>query len=200
MLTDTAGLFTADPKHVDDASLIEEIVEVDAALEQLAGGAGTARGSGGMASKLQAAKIAAWSGVRAVIAAATADNVVVDALDGKSVGTAFAPRPQRLSSRKLWIAFAQGARGSHRRRRRCAQRARQRGPLAARRRRTRGRRQLRRRRRGRDRRRARRPCSPRASAATPRPNSVPSPGVAPPTSPTAFPHEVVHRDDLVVLP
>ncbi len=111
MLTDTAGIFTADPKQVDDASLIEEIVEVDAALEQLAGGTGSARGSGGMASKLQAAKIAAWSGVRTVIAAATADNVVADALDGKSVGTAFAPRPQRLSSRKLWIAFAQGARG-----------------------------------------------------------------------------------------
>ena len=40
-----------------------------------------------------------------MIAAATADNIVVDALDGKSVGTAFAPRQQRLSSRKLWIAF-----------------------------------------------------------------------------------------------
>jgi glutamate 5-kinase len=111
MLTDTAGLFTADPRHDDDASLIEEIVEVDEALEQAAGGAGTARGSGGMASKLAAAKIAAWSGVRAVIAAATADNVVVDALAGRPIGTAFAPRPHRLSSRKLWIAFAQGAQG-----------------------------------------------------------------------------------------
>ncbi len=111
MLTDTAGLFTADPKQDEDASLIEEIVEVDAALERLAGGAGTARGSGGMASKLAAAKIAAWSGVRVVIAAASAVDVVVDALAGKPVGTAFAPRSQRLSSRKLWIAFAQGAQG-----------------------------------------------------------------------------------------
>jgi glutamate 5-kinase len=111
MLTDTAGLYTADPRQVDDASLIEEIVEVDEALEQVAGGAGTARGSGGMASKLAAAKIASWSGVRAVIAAANAPRVIVDALDGKSVGTAFAAREQRLSSRKLWIAFAQGAHG-----------------------------------------------------------------------------------------
>jgi glutamate 5-kinase len=111
MLTDTAGLFTADPKQDEGASLIEEIVEVDAALERLAGGAGTARGSGGMASKLAAAKIAAWSGVRVVIAAASAVDVVVDALAGKPVGTAFAPRSQRLSSRKLWIAFAQGAQG-----------------------------------------------------------------------------------------
>jgi glutamate 5-kinase len=111
MLTDTAGLFTADPRHHDEASLIEEIVEVDEALEHAAGGAGTARGSGGMASKLAAAKIAAWSGVRAVIAAAAADNVIVDALAGRPVGTVFAPRAHRLSSRKLWIAFAQGAQG-----------------------------------------------------------------------------------------
>ena len=55
--------------------------------KRVAGGAGTARGSGGMASKLAAAKIAAWSGVRVVIAAAAADRVVVDALDGNPVGT-----------------------------------------------------------------------------------------------------------------
>ncbi len=81
------GLFTADPRLDDDASLIEEIVEVDGALEAVAGGAGTARGSGGMASKLAAAKIAAWSGVRAVIAGATEPDVVIGALDGRAVGT-----------------------------------------------------------------------------------------------------------------
>jgi glutamate 5-kinase len=111
MLTDTSGVFTADPRHDDGASLIEEIVEVDDALERVAGGAGTARGSGGMASKLAAAKIAAWSGVRAVIASAAAPDVVRDALGGNPVGTSFAPRAQRLSARKLWIAFAQGADG-----------------------------------------------------------------------------------------
>ena len=111
LLTDTGGVFTADPRHDAGASLIEEIVEVDAALERAAGGAGTERGSGGMASKLQAAKIAAWSGVRAVIASAAVDNVVADALAGRAVGTSFAPRPTRLSSRKLWIAFAQGSEG-----------------------------------------------------------------------------------------
>jgi glutamate 5-kinase len=111
LLTDTAGVFTADPRHHDDASLIAEIVEFDASIERVAGGAGSERGSGGMASKLQAAKIAAWSGVRAVIAATTADNVVADALAGNPVGTAFAPNPRRMSSRKLWIAFAQGAQG-----------------------------------------------------------------------------------------
>ncbi len=91
LLTDTAGLFTADPRLDAGASLIEEIAEVDAALEALAGGTGTARGSGGMATKLAAAKIAAWSGVRAVIAAADAPDVVGDAIAGRVVGTSFLP-------------------------------------------------------------------------------------------------------------
>src|SRR4051812_8990044 len=111
LLTDTAGIYTADPRVDAAASLIEEIVEVDEALEKVAGGAGTARGSGGMASKLAAGKIAAWSGVRAVIAAADVDNVIGDAITGRPVGSSFAPRAQRLSARKLWIAFAQGSDG-----------------------------------------------------------------------------------------
>jgi len=111
LLTDTAGLYTADPRFDEQASLIEEIVEVDEALEAVAGGAGTVRGSGGMASKLAAAKIAAWSGVRVVIAAADAPGVVLDAVAGRPVGTAVLPRPDRLSSRKLWIAFARAAAG-----------------------------------------------------------------------------------------
>jgi len=111
LLTDTGGLFTADPRLDAGASLIEEIVEVDAALEAVAGGAGSERGSGGMASKLAAAKIAAWSGVRVVIAAADAPGVVRDAVAGRAVGTSVRARDERLPSRKLWIAFARGASG-----------------------------------------------------------------------------------------
>jgi glutamate 5-kinase len=111
LLTDTPGLFTADPRLDEEASLIEEIVEVDAALESVAGGTGTARGSGGMASKLAAAKIAAWSGVRAVIAGAREPDVVAGAIDGRAVGTAVRPKSERLGSRKLWIAFALAASG-----------------------------------------------------------------------------------------
>lgn len=113
LLTDQAGLLTADPRFDQQASLIEEIVAVDHSLESLAGGAGSVRGSGGMASKLAAAKIAAWSGVRAVIASAARESVLVDAVSGVAgVGTVFVPRPVRLPARKLWIAFAVGASGT----------------------------------------------------------------------------------------
>jgi glutamate 5-kinase len=111
LLTDTHGLFTADPRLDGEASLIEEILEVDAALEAVAGGAGSDRGSGGMASKLAAAKIAAWSGVRSVIAAADTPGVLRRAIEAEPVGTVVVPRAARLPSRKLWIAFARGAAG-----------------------------------------------------------------------------------------
>ena len=107
-----SGLLTADPRLDPSASLIEEIVEIDATLEALAGGAGTSRGSGGMASKVAAAKIAAWSGVRAVIAGADRKGVLTAAVAGEpGVGTVVVPRDRRLPARKLWIAFAIGASG-----------------------------------------------------------------------------------------
>ena len=81
-------------------------------IEALAGGAGTTGGSGGMASKLAAARIAAWSGVRTVIAAAHRDDVVADAIaDVPGVGTVVRPHERDLPARKLWIAFAVGSRG-----------------------------------------------------------------------------------------
>jgi glutamate 5-kinase len=113
LLTDAPGLLTADPRLDHNASLIDEIVEVDQALEAVAGRSGNPRGSGGMASKLAAAKIAAWSGVRAVIAAADRPGVLQEAVDGVAgVGTVIRPRDKRLSARKLWIAFAVGASGT----------------------------------------------------------------------------------------
>jgi glutamate 5-kinase len=113
LLTDTAGLLTADPRLVAEASLIEEVVEIDQRLEQVAGGPGTPLGSGGMASKLAAAKIATWSGVTTVIADAGRSGVLGDVLAGvPGSGTLFRPRERRLPARKLWIAFAVGASGT----------------------------------------------------------------------------------------
>jgi glutamate 5-kinase len=112
LLTDQPGLLTADPRFDEQASLIEEIVELDHTLDAVVGGAGE-KGSGGMASKLAAAKIAAWSGVRAVIAQADRPNVLVDAVSGgNGIGTVVVPRSRRLGARKLWIAFAVGSSGT----------------------------------------------------------------------------------------
>jgi glutamate 5-kinase len=113
LLTDQPGLLTADPRFDAQASLIEEIVEIDHTFDAIAGGAGTDRGSGGMASKLAAAKIAAWSGVRAVIAQADRPSVLEHAVTGvNGVGTVVVPRGRRLGARKLWIAFAVGSSGT----------------------------------------------------------------------------------------
>ena len=113
MLTDAPGVLSADPRLDDAGTLIEEIVEIDHELERVAGGPNTDRGSGGMATKLAAAKIAAWSGVRVVIAAAERPAVLTGAVAGEpGVGTVVRPRDRRLSARKLWIAFAVGASGS----------------------------------------------------------------------------------------
>ena len=113
LLTDRPGLLDRDPRFHEDASLIEEIVEIDHELERVAGGSGSWRGSGGMSSKLAAAKMAAWSGVRAVIAGADRPGVLAGAADGMpGVGTMVRPHDRRLSARKLWIAFAVQASGT----------------------------------------------------------------------------------------
>lgn len=107
LLTDAPGLLSADPRRNPGASLIEEVAEVDEQLERAAGGAGTPRASGGMASKLAAARMAAWSGVEVVIAAADRPGVLSAAVARQAgVGTVVRARPRRLPARKLWIAFA----------------------------------------------------------------------------------------------
>jgi glutamate 5-kinase len=113
LLTDTEGLLTEDPRHHADASLIEEVIEFDHELDRIAGGPGSPVGSGGMASKLAAARIAVWSGVEAVIADASRPDVLAEVSAAThGVGTRFRPRKGRLAARKLWIAFAVGASGT----------------------------------------------------------------------------------------
>lgn len=113
LLTDTPGLFTADPRTDPDARLVPEVRADDPRLLVDAGGAGSTRGSGGMASKLVAARIASWSGVPAVIAQAGREGVLADALAGRpGVGTIFLASDRRLSARKLWIAFASSVEGT----------------------------------------------------------------------------------------
>lgn len=112
LLTDTAGLFTADPRRDASATLIEEVAEIDEALEAMATGTGSEVGSGGMASKLAAARIATWSGVAVTIASAREPGVLAAVVAGEPVGTRFIARRSTLSARKLWIAFALPSRGT----------------------------------------------------------------------------------------
>jgi len=113
LLTDTPGVLTADPRIDNTASLIEEIVAIDHDLEQIAGASASEMSQGGMASKLSAAKIASWSGIRSVIGAAHRDDVLADAIDGvPGAGTTIVARQANLSARKLWIAFGVGSTGT----------------------------------------------------------------------------------------
>lgn len=112
LLTDTPGLLSADPRLSAAGSLIEEVKEIDQRLMEVAGGPGTV-GSGGMASKLAAARMASRSGVTTVIADGRRPGVLAGALDGeRGVGTVFRPNPERMPARKLWIAYALGASGT----------------------------------------------------------------------------------------
>jgi glutamate 5-kinase len=112
LLTDLPGLYTADPRTDPSASLIEVVPADDPLLSVVATASGSNRGSGGMASKLSAARMASWAGVRAVIAQASRPNVLMEAVDGNVVGTTFLPSSRNLPARKLWIGFASEVEGA----------------------------------------------------------------------------------------
>jgi glutamate 5-kinase len=115
LLTDIEGLYTSDPRTDASASLITDVYEGDPLMSVDAGASGSNRGSGGMASKLSAARIASWSGVRAVIARADIAGVLYDIVNDivngalaqtSSIGTTFHGSDRNLSARQLWVAFA----------------------------------------------------------------------------------------------
>ncbi|CAN5489083.1 glutamate 5-kinase [soil metagenome] len=106
LLTDLDGLYSADPRTDSTAQLITSVPVDDPLMAISAGAGGSGRGSGGMASKLEAARIASWSGVPTVIADAARVGVLADAVAGRSVGTRFEAHHRHLGARKLWIAFA----------------------------------------------------------------------------------------------
>jgi glutamate 5-kinase len=104
LLTDIDGLYSADPRVDPGARLIPTVTTVTPELELAAGGPGTARGSGGMASKLAAARVAMQCGTAAVVARAGERDVLPRILAGEELGTFFCPGATRLEHRKRWIA------------------------------------------------------------------------------------------------
>lgn len=111
LLSDVAGLYNRDPSQHKDAQLVPTVHTVDQALEQSVGGVRTLMGTGGMATKIQAAKICANTGVRMFIADGRRPHVVSDALSGHC-GTEFVPKPARLRSRQRWIAYGVAPKGT----------------------------------------------------------------------------------------
>ncbi|MEM9953697.1 MAG: glutamate 5-kinase [Chloroflexota bacterium] len=103
LLTDQAGLFTADPRKVADAEKIDLIERIDTDLFDLAGGAGSSVGTGGMVTKLQAAQIATRAGVTTVIAKGSDPKVIERIISDEPIGTRFAPTGTHLESRKRWL-------------------------------------------------------------------------------------------------
>lgn len=106
LLSDIEGLFTADPRHDPEARLIRDVEEITPQIEALAGGAGSKLGTGGMATKLQAARIAMHSGVVTVIARAEDKDIVRRVLAGEEAGTVFWPLANKLENKKRWIAYS----------------------------------------------------------------------------------------------
>ncbi|WP_419205366.1 glutamate 5-kinase [Photobacterium leiognathi] len=103
LMTDQPGLFTADPRSNPDAELIREVHTIDETLRKLAGGSVGGLGTGGMATKLQAADVARRAGIEVIIAAGRRPDVIIELAEGKSVGTRFLPLESPLESRKRWI-------------------------------------------------------------------------------------------------
>ncbi len=111
LLSDVAGLYDRDPTQFPDARLIPVVETIDAAVEQGAGGVQTGVGTGGMTTKIQAAKVCAGSGVRMTIAEGRRPDVIADALAGRC-GTLFLPRPAPLRARQRWIAYGTVPKGT----------------------------------------------------------------------------------------
>lgn len=111
LLSDIEGLYTANPRQDKTAQLIEFVREITPELERSAGGAGSHLGTGGMVTKLQAARIATSSGVAMVIANGSRENVIRAIMRGEKIGTFFLPRETPLQMRKKWLAFGAALQG-----------------------------------------------------------------------------------------
>lgn len=103
LLTDQEGLFTGDPRSDANATLINEVEHINDELRELAGGSGTTLGTGGMATKLQAADIARRAGVEVIIAKGAGKNVILNCIADKLPGTRFLKLTAPKDGRKKWL-------------------------------------------------------------------------------------------------
>ncbi len=110
IMSDVEGLYTAFGPQGPEGELLSEIHHDDAHLEEMAGGSFNDMGSGGMLTKLRAARLLMACGEMTIIAHGRRHRLL-DIVDGQPLGTLFLPSSKKLKSRKRWIAFASECRG-----------------------------------------------------------------------------------------
>jgi len=112
LLTDTGGLYTADPRLDPSAKLITRVERIDDEVERLAGPSGSGeRGTGGMATKVQAARLATSGGTPVVIVNGDEHDVLVRLARGEELGTLFPAQVESMESRKRWMLSRLAVRG-----------------------------------------------------------------------------------------
>lgn len=112
ILTDQAGLYTADPRSHPDARLLSRVKAGDPRLEAMAGGAGSLIGKGGMLTKVLAARRAASAGAHTIVASGRESKVLQRLAGGEMIGTSFIADTAKLTARKQWIADQLQLRGA----------------------------------------------------------------------------------------
>jgi glutamate 5-kinase len=110
LLSDVEGLFDKDPTRCSDACMIPVVKKIDAGIERLASGTQSEKSTGGMTSKLEAAKKAGSYGIPTRVVRGDIKDIVVKLVRGEDIGTLFLPE-RRLARRKWWTAYAFKARG-----------------------------------------------------------------------------------------
>ncbi len=111
ILTDIAGLYTADPHCNPDARLIPQVDRIDSRIERLVTDTAGNLGTGGMTTKIEAAKLATASGITVIIADGREPDIILRLATGEAVGTRFLPTTSKLESRKRWMVSGLSTRG-----------------------------------------------------------------------------------------
>ncbi len=111
ILTDTAGLYTADPRRHPEAQLIPQVEKIDLKVERLAAATTSRLGTGGMITKIAAAKLATSFGVTVVIADGREPDVILRLARGEPMGTRFLPVSSKRESRKRWMLSGLSTKG-----------------------------------------------------------------------------------------
>jgi len=111
LLTDTAGLYTTDPHLDPNARLISRVERIDSEIERVAAESPSRLGTGGMSTKIEAAKLATASGVTVVIADGRESDIILRLVAGEAIGTHFLPATSKLESRKRWMLSGLSTRG-----------------------------------------------------------------------------------------